>query len=210
LVLFGGFVFAETPAAQKRESKFRRNFRNRERGIAERNIAEKRISSLRSFASPRALALSETKLTESCLIFSLDWYGSKIIFPSSKDNDFIDIFSISSSGGSMSNLTNESGFEIYPQFSKNGTEIYYAVYKFDSDSDDIWKMNSDGSNKTLIKALPDEISGFCISPDETKIAYTIERENYDSLWIMNNESPLKTPTSHLPTFYFKINQMVIF
>jgi len=138
------------------------------------------VFSLASFSG------SDTKLTESCFIWGgLDWYGTKIIFVSSKDNDIFDIFEISSSGGAMNNLTVSSDAEIWAKYSSDSSEIYYAL--FDISTYSIYKMNSDGTNKTLIKQFSeeDDLNDFILNPSETKIAYVLDEGNYGSLWIMN-------------------------
>ena len=137
-----------------------------------------------------------TKLTESCFVIDLDWSGSNIIFTSSKDNDYIDVFRIPSSGGDIVNLTNSSGGEWMSRYSSDGNKIYYNYHDLNSGTKSIRKMNSDGTEKVLIKEFSDsdlEDYFFCVSPDGNKIAYLIiayliEGNDYISnLWVMNND-----------------------
>ncbi|MBU1181641.1 MAG: carboxypeptidase regulatory-like domain-containing protein [Proteobacteria bacterium] len=140
--------------------------------------------------SIRPFLTSETKLTESCYVFGLDWYGSKIIFASSKDNNLLDIFSIPSSGGSMTNLTNTSGPEWWSRYSNDGSKIYYVCYDLSQDAEAFYKMNSDGSVKTVIKQFSagNELGEICINSADTKIAYTLD----ESLWVMNSDGTNNT------------------
>jgi len=196
LGLFSFLIFGSVLNAEENHRKnFRETFLRHRRHTVKRNFRRAGLkrplrANGRIFSSAiRPSATSETKLTESCFTFALDWSpdGAKIIFSSSKDNDFVDIFSILSSGGSMTNLTNETGPEYDSKFSSDGTKIYYGAYK--SNSDGIWKMDSDGSNKTLIKELPTESYEFCINSDGTKIAYTLDD---DSLWVINSDGTNNT------------------
>ena len=153
------------------------------------------------------MCYSATKLTESNFIILQDRSSEgKILFTTSKDNDFLSLATISSDG------TNEriisSAFSFHGEYSSNGTKIYsvdvtFEGYKF-------YKMNSDGSNKNLIFQLSNEYSirGEAISPDETKFAYIKENilTGDSALWIINTDGTNNTQlTSASPNNYGDID-----
>ncbi|RLD15836.1 MAG: hypothetical protein DRI36_06590, partial [Caldiserica bacterium] len=168
---------------------FDRFLKRGKRGEFYRNYKKK---SSNIYLSPICFSPSaDTKLTESCFICGgLDWSpdGTKIIFASSKDNDLLDIFDISPSGGPINNLTLTSDdVEFSPKYSSDGSKIYCTILDFSTGVSGIYKMNSDGTNKTLIKQFSEneELEDFILSPFETKISYVLDEGNYGSLWIMN-------------------------
>lgn len=139
-----------------------------------------------------------------------DWNSTtqQIVFISDRINKKFNIFSIditdslTGDTNSIAPLTMEEDkidIYCYPAFSPNGSTIVYSSSK--DGSEEIWKMNADGSNKTQLTFNNASINGRPrFSPDGNKISFysTLWKNGVDSLHIFTmdvNGGSLDTITS---------------
>jgi dipeptidyl aminopeptidase/acylaminoacyl peptidase len=83
-----------------------------------------------------------------------------------------ELYTMPAEGGEMNRLTESAGGEYYATWSNDGSVIYYTAV--DESAMQLWKMNADGSSSEKISDIEGGITGYIISPDETKILYTKE------------------------------------
>ena len=97
------------------------------------------------------------------ILFGVTWYDWK----QNKGNR--DLYTMSIDGVNKKNITNSSSNE-YNAVWTNNNEILFLAPDEKKDMQ-IFKVNSDGANKTQISSIEGGINGFLLSPDEKNIAY---------------------------------------
>ncbi len=92
---------------------------------------------------------------------------------------------MNSDGSNQRKLT--SAWDNSPRWSADGTKIIFQSYR--DGNKEIYMMNADGSNQTNVTRSPTTDDGLAsLSPDGTKIAYTVVPVSYqDEIWIMNTD-----------------------
>src|SRR5215212_2741798 len=97
--------------------------------------------------------------------------NGRIAYYSCGDRDLAmecEIYTIPPSGGSPTQLTNNTATDIYPAYSPDGTKITFARWNADYE---IWVMSHDGtSERQLTNNTTDDIMP-AYSPDSTTIVY---------------------------------------
>ncbi|HKP28537.1 MAG TPA: hypothetical protein VJU15_04010 [Gemmatimonadales bacterium] len=118
--------------------------------------------------------LTNTSAREWDPILSPD--GTKILFGSDRDGTG-SLYRMNVDGTNVVRLTNGPG-DIEPQYSPDGSKIIFASYRLDyanpdltGYSTDLWIMNADGSNQTLVYDGELGASHGRISPDGTQIVF---------------------------------------
>ncbi len=86
-----------------------------------------------------------------------------------ENKSYSDIYSIPLKGGEPKNLTNTAAKEFNVVWRPDGKKIGYLSSA--SGTVQLWEMNADGSKPKQISDIPDGISGFSYSPDQSKIFY---------------------------------------
>ncbi|MBL7960316.1 TolB family protein [bacterium] len=119
-----------------------------------------------------------------------DWslYTNQVVFISNRDSVFnVYLASITDSltGDTLptllTNASDEIGMYCYPSFSPDGTKILYTSGK--SGSDEIWVMNSDGTNKTRLTHNNATINFRPrFSPSADRISF------FSNMWANGNDS----------------------
>jgi len=127
--------------------------------------------------------------------------GKKIAFTSSLE-DYSEIYVIDADGTDLTRLTYQlEGTPVdnaMPAWSPDGTKIAFSTFSGGECNDDIWVMNSDGSNRVnLTGRFVGEQECFAIdydapedyepawSPDGTKIAFGSDRNGEQEIYVMN-------------------------
>lgn len=116
--------------------------------------------------------LTKTAGRNSNPAFSPD--GKRIVFLSNRDtkNFSFRIYTMNADGSDVRQLTTEAfGSDFDPQWSPDGKRIAFYFTKMDG-MDQIWVMNSDGTNKTLITGGVANNRSPGWSPDGKRIIFT--------------------------------------
>ena len=112
------------------------------------------------------------QLSSSQPYFDLSSDGSKIVVDSSGEIIIVDIY-----GDSLTNITNHPANDKMPVFTPGGAKIVFISDR--GGSDQIYQMNSDGSNRQRLTNVEFELYGTLrISPMSDKILYTINRAGF--------------------------------
>lgn len=144
---------------------------------------------------------SQTRLTFSRAVdtqASLSPDRTKVVFVSTRDNQYGDIYVMKSDGTGVTRLTNSPGLSQRPSWSPDGTKIAFHSTRDAADPTatqfysnyEIYTMNADGSN---VKRITNNAVGDLApewSPDGLHIAFNSERDHVGSngprdLYLMN-------------------------
>ena len=162
--------------------------------------------------------LTYNKFAENMPCFSPD--GSKIVYNSNRGDDFMyaEIYIMDSDGLNQQRLTNNEVTDFFPCFSPDGSKIVYvsnpslnplteAVY------DDIYIMNSDGSNQQRLTDNEFCDRNPCFFPDGSKILFASGRDEGQYIYIMDidgsNQQRLvndEIHTLHFSCFFQELQQ----
>jgi len=103
---------------------------------------------------------------ETTLLFGITYYD----IPENKGNR--ELYTMSVNGGEMKRITETAGGEYQAVWSNDGKTIFFM--KAADNGMQLWKMKPDGKEVKQISTLEGGISGYIVSPDETKILYFTE------------------------------------
>jgi TolB protein len=162
--------------------------------------------------------LTYTKFAENMPCFSPD--GSKIVYNSNRGDDFMyaEIYIMDSDGMNQQRLTDNEVSDFFPCFSPDGSKIVYvsnpslnplteAVY------DEIYIMNSDGSNQQRLTDNEFCNRNPCFFPDGSKILFATGRDEGQYIYIMDidgsNQQRLlndEIHTLHFSCFFQELQQ----
>ncbi len=123
-----------------------------------------------------------------------DWSpdGTRIAFSSDRDGD-LDIFVMNADGSGIEKLV-DSGLNDYnPDWSPDGSQIVFFAADFPSVRQDIYVVNSDGSdlvNLTNTQRIVDEAVDW--SPDGNQILFHTDRDGDFEIYIMNKDGSQPT------------------
>ena len=127
--------------------------------------------------------------------------GEQIAFMTNRDGGDIEIYTIDTTNGELTRLTNQPGFDGYPAWSPDGTKIAFL-----SDRDgnaEIYTVEPDGSNPTNLTNTPESnesVQGdFAWSPDGEQIMFQTDRDGNVEVYVMdadgNNQTNLTNDAS---------------
>jgi len=121
--------------------------------------------------------------------------GGEIIFHSDQDIKG-EIYIISPEGGQLSRLTDnlDQIWAWYPAWNPSGQKIAFTGNV--SGNNDIYVMDSDGSNLANVTANPADDRGPTWSPDGNKIAFRSDRDGYPEIYILNLIDKVPTRLTH--------------
>jgi Tol biopolymer transport system component len=97
------------------------------------------------------------------VIYTVTYYNKE------ENKSYRDIYSVPVSGGESKNITNSGANEFNIAWRPDGKKIGYLSSA--SGSVQLWEMDPDGTNVTQVSDIPDGISGFSYSPEQSKIYY---------------------------------------
>jgi TolB protein len=102
------------------------------------------------------------------------------------------IFSIPTSGGQRTPLTDSRGVNNWPAWSPDGSRIVFSSSR--DDDFEIYVMNADGSDPIRLTRSPGQDIRPRFSPDGKRIAFTSHRDRNAEIYVMNADG---TSTSRL-------------
>lgn len=82
-----------------------------------------------------------------------------------------EIYTVSSEGGEIKRLTKTAGSESNLQWLDGGNKIAFLRYDNESEANQLYVMNSDGSGEKKLSNEKNGIESFVVSPDEQKIVF---------------------------------------
>lgn len=103
---------------------------------------------------------------EKVLLFGITYYDIR----ENKGNR--ELYTLPAEGGEMKQITKTAEGEYNAVWSKDGKSIYFMTSS--ENRMQLFKMNADGSNRKQLSDIEGGITGFKLSPDQTKILYTKE------------------------------------
>lgn len=156
----------------------------------------------------RRAALAGTALG-SALLVPLSTAGAvvpgtngQIAFESNRDGN-PEIYAMNADGTVERNLTNHPGWDFYPVWSPDGTQIAWGSDRAEPGNVDVWVMDADGSDPVQLTDSPGEDRGASWTSDGEKIVFHSARNRTPShafdLFIMDadgdNETLLRSNAS---------------
>jgi len=111
---------------------------------------------------------------------------SGVIVFSKTSNQQTDVYSMNADGTNQEQLTDNSGLDIEPSISPDGTKVAYSRQDPQRTIKSIWIMNIDGTNKTQLTQGDFDAENPAWSPDGSQIVfeYYLNNDNSD-LYIIN-------------------------
>ncbi len=100
------------------------------------------------------------------LVYSITYYNLK------ENKGVTDLYAIPTAGGTPLKLTDEKGSESNPQWSADGKTIWFLSDR--SGKSQVWSVAPNGEDLKQISEINGDINGFCISPKEDNILYTLD------------------------------------
>lgn len=98
------------------------------------------------------------------ILFSVTYFNIE------ENKDYCDLYTIPSKGGKACLITNTISKESCAQWRPDGKKIGF-LYPVDK-TNQLWEMNSDGSQREMISDIKGGITGFKYSPDQQYLLYT--------------------------------------
>ena len=109
-----------------------------------------------------------------------------------------DLFTIDASGKGLRQLTDQSGGQLEPTWSPDGSQI--AFRSFRDGNSEVYVMNADGSEQTNLTNDPALDNAPAWSPDGTKLAFTTDRDGDFEIYRMDADGANKVNLTQNPAF----------
>lgn len=97
------------------------------------------------------------------LIYTVTYYNMQ------ENKSTTNLYSMPAGGGDAKQLTDNTGRESSPQWSADGSKLYFLSNR--SGSNQLWSMNADGSDMKQLSDIPEGIDGYGIAPTGDKLWY---------------------------------------
>lgn len=140
--------------------------------------------------------LTEQDGFDACPAYSAD--GKSIAwcsFSSPVGTSPSEIWVMKQNGTEKRQVTDLGATLAFPDFSPDGSQIVFQ-YKTPATRQQLWLVNTDGSNAHLLSASAgnDRLAAF--SPDGMHIAFISDRSGLPQLWLMNTDGSNQTQLTH--------------
>jgi TolB protein len=109
--------------------------------------------------------------------------GAQIVFTSDQAGNF-DIWVISSSGGTPTQITTDQAFDGGPGWSPDGSQIVFHSSRGESPDWGIWIMPSTGGQATTLAVNAAIDLEPVWSPNDDRIAFRSDRSGNDDIWVV--------------------------
>ncbi len=122
--------------------------------------------------------------------------GSSLVYSAYRaDNDY-EIYEMSLPSGKEKQLTDGLGVLTGPEISPDGKSIVFVRWTVNSDQDQVWIMDRDGSQpRQLVTGSSWDPTW---SPDGSQVLFASDRGGSSQLWIMNLDGSGLHQVTHLP------------
>ncbi|MCC6170361.1 MAG: PD40 domain-containing protein [Caldilineaceae bacterium] len=126
--------------------------------------------------------------------------GTKLAF-SSKRGGNLEIYVVNRDGSNSIKLTDdELSDDFEPAWSPDGTKIAFHRWRYMEETDEIYVMDADGSNQTVLANNADGAPTW--SPDGAKIAFASDRDGYAEIYAMNADGSNQVQLTDNASFIF--------
>jgi dipeptidyl aminopeptidase/acylaminoacyl peptidase len=146
--------------------------------------------------NPRSVTVDYGQTTEesfslTCAVALFD----HIAFVSTRDGNG-EVYVMGADGSNPTNLTNNAAWDIYPDWSPDGTKIIFSSDR--TGNDQLYVMNADGSNLSRLTGHPANDISPRWSPDGTKILFATDRDGNYELYVMDVDGSNPTRLTDAP------------
>ncbi len=139
--------------------------------------------------------------------------GASVVYSQYREDNVYEIYELTLSNGNATRLTDRLGTLTAPEISPDGKLIVFMRWTPQSDQDQIWIMQRDGSNPHRVF----NGTGWdpTWSPDGTRILFASDMDGSNQLYVMSLDRPGLTKITNLPALrgrsdWSPLNQVVTY
>jgi len=117
-----------------------------------------------------------------------NWYpdGSKLMFNSTRDGNY-EVYTMDADGNNQQRITNTATDELFPMISPDTLIIAYTLLDFATFTGEIYTMNTNGTNNTILTNSGDVSEDQCWTDDGSQIVFQTNRTGNFEIFMMNSD-----------------------